>query len=496
MTGDLALAATSLARLNGLVAAERDTFWKSWAACLEGTLLIRRGEPATGSARLRDGLESFSSVGSMRRTPDFLGTLAEGLGRPRAGRCGDRHAGDGPGAVRPRRPAVERPGASPPQRRAAAGDSRGGRCRSLLPPGDRAGPTAGCPDLGAARRPQPRPVAHPAGAARGGAAAPRAGVRRASPRASTRRTCARHGPRSRPARPSPGPDPRARGWPFRAKDGRRAQDPGSPGWDTSGAPLHRPPPRPDTRSEPWAPSPPRTAPRSTTRTGAPASRSSSATAGRSAPTRSKTRCSSWPRAATAASPTTAAATGGRASPGSGNDLDTYADDLAALVEALDLQGRDPRRPLDRRRRGHPLHRPARHRARRQGRADRRDPAADAQDRRPTRPARRSRRSTSCAPPSSGRPLAVLEGPQPAVLRLQPARREDLGRRARVVLAAEHDGRLPGVLLLHQGVLRDRPHRGPEAVRRADADPARRRRPDRADRRRRRCCRPRSSRARS
>ena len=44
----------------------------------------------------------------------------------------------------------------------------------------------------------------------------------------------------------------------------------------------------------------------------------------------------------------------------GNDLDTYADDLAELVEQLDLTERHPCRSLDRRRRGHPLYRPARH----------------------------------------------------------------------------------------------------------------------------------------
>ena len=42
----------------------------------------------------------------------------------------------------------------------------------------------------------------------------------------------------------------------------------------------------------------------------------------------------------------------------------------------------------------------------------------------------------------------------AVLRLQPAGRQGLRRRARFVLAAGHDGRLPGRLLLHQGVLGD------------------------------------------
>ena len=135
---------------------------------------------------------------------------------------------------------------------------------------------------------------------------------------------------------------------------------------------------------------------------------------------------------------------GRSSqPWNGNDLDTYADDLAELIEKLDLQGRDPRRPLDRRRRGRALHRPPRHEARRQGRADRRDPAADAEDRGQSR--RPADRGVRRAPRRRRRrPLAVLEGPEHAVLRLQPAGREDLGGRARVVLAAGHDGRLPGV----------------------------------------------------
>ena len=54
---------------------------------------------------------------------------------------------------------------------------------------------------------------------------------------------------------------------------------------------------------------------------------------------------------------------GRSSqPWNGNEMDTYADDLAALVEALDLRKADSRRPLDRRRRGRALHRPPRHRS--------------------------------------------------------------------------------------------------------------------------------------
>ena len=41
---------------------------------------------------------------------------------------------------------------------------------------------------------------------------------------------------------------------------------------------------------------------------------------------------------------------GRSSqPWDGNDMDTYADDLAELVETLDLEGGHPRRPFHRRR---------------------------------------------------------------------------------------------------------------------------------------------------
>ena len=71
---------------------------------------------------------------------------------------------------------------------------------------------------------------------------------------------------------------------------------------------------------------------------------------------------------------------GRSSqPWHGNDMDTYADDLAELVEKLDLKRRHPCRSLHRRRRSRPLYRPPRHEARGQGRADRRGAAADAQD---------------------------------------------------------------------------------------------------------------------
>ena len=71
---------------------------------------------------------------------------------------------------------------------------------------------------------------------------------------------------------------------------------------------------------------------------------------------------------------------GRSSqPWHGNDLDTYADDLAALVDSTRPEKRDPCRPLYGRRRSRPLYWPPRHAAGGQGSVDRRDPATDAED---------------------------------------------------------------------------------------------------------------------
>ena len=141
----------------------------------------------------------------------------------------------------------------------------------------------------------------------------------------------------------------------------------------------------------------------------------------------------------------------------GNDLDTYADDLAALTDALDLKnavhvghstgGGEVTRYI------------GRHGTKRVAKAV----------------------LIGAIPPlmlktaanPGGLPIevfdqlranvvadrsAVLERAEPALLRLQPAGREDLRRRAGVVLAAEHDGRFSGVVLLHQGVLRNRSDR--------------------------------------
>ena len=147
---------------------------------------------------------------------------------------------------------------------------------------------------------------------------------------------------------------------------------------------------------------------------------------------------------------------GRSSqPWNGNDMDTYADDLAELVTKLDLKdaihvghstgGGEVARYI------------GRHGTKRVAKAvligavpplmlkTKANPVGHAD--RGIRPTQGERHC---------RPVAVLEGSESALLRLQPAWRQSVGRRARVVLAARHDGRLSRLLFLHQGVFRDRP----------------------------------------
>ncbi len=164
---------------------------------------------------------------------------------------------------------------------------------------------------------------------------------------------------------------------------------------------------------------------------------------------------------------------GRSSqPWNGNDMDTYADDLAALVEALDLKdaihvghstgGGEVARYI------------GRHGTKRVAKAVLIGAVPPLMLKTPANPGGLPMEAfDQLRAGVRRRPLAVLEGPQHALLRLQQAGRKDLGRRARVVLAPGDDGRLPCVVLLHQGVLRNGPHRGPQEVRRADPDPARR-----------------------
>jgi predicted ATPase/DNA-binding winged helix-turn-helix (wHTH) protein len=79
ITGDLVAAEQAVAMLSDLTASDDSMLWKSLGRCLEGWLLIKRGECATGSALLRSGLETCERSGRTICYPEFLGALAEGL---------------------------------------------------------------------------------------------------------------------------------------------------------------------------------------------------------------------------------------------------------------------------------------------------------------------------------------------------------------------------------------------------------------------------------
>jgi predicted ATPase len=78
MRGDLVAAARAVAMLKDLAAGLGAPFWKTLAQCLEGELLIRRGEFAAGSILLRSALNTCEKTGWTICYPEFLGALAEG----------------------------------------------------------------------------------------------------------------------------------------------------------------------------------------------------------------------------------------------------------------------------------------------------------------------------------------------------------------------------------------------------------------------------------
>jgi predicted ATPase/DNA-binding winged helix-turn-helix (wHTH) protein len=79
LMGDLVGAGRAVALLKELATSLGTPFWKTLAHCLEGKLLIRRGEFATGSALLRTALNTCEKTGWTICYPEFLGALAEGL---------------------------------------------------------------------------------------------------------------------------------------------------------------------------------------------------------------------------------------------------------------------------------------------------------------------------------------------------------------------------------------------------------------------------------
>jgi predicted ATPase/DNA-binding winged helix-turn-helix (wHTH) protein len=79
MTGDLIGAERAVAMLIDLATSHSAALWKIWGRCLEGKLLIKRGEFAAGSVALRTALGTCDKTGWTRCYPDFLGALAESL---------------------------------------------------------------------------------------------------------------------------------------------------------------------------------------------------------------------------------------------------------------------------------------------------------------------------------------------------------------------------------------------------------------------------------
>jgi predicted ATPase len=79
IAGDLATAATTIARLSKIAASLNAPFWQLVGRFLEGKLMIARGEFATGTAALREAFETCRRTGWRASYPEFMGALAEGL---------------------------------------------------------------------------------------------------------------------------------------------------------------------------------------------------------------------------------------------------------------------------------------------------------------------------------------------------------------------------------------------------------------------------------
>jgi predicted ATPase len=79
MTGDFAAAAQASALLTHVVTRHGVTLWKSMARCLEGEVLIKRGDAVAGTIVLGQERDSFVKTWRMTRLPEILCILAEGL---------------------------------------------------------------------------------------------------------------------------------------------------------------------------------------------------------------------------------------------------------------------------------------------------------------------------------------------------------------------------------------------------------------------------------
>ena len=124
------------------------------------------------------------------------------------------------------------------------------------------------------------------------------------------------------------------------------------------------------------------------------------------------------------------------------------------------QGRDAGGPLHRWRRSRPLHWAPWNEAGRQSCSHCRGAADHAENRRQSRGTADGGVRQHAERPHEG-PLAILQGPGDTVLWRQQAGRQGLAGHAGSVLALEHAGWPQERLRKHQGILRDRFHRGPQ-----------------------------------
>jgi hypothetical protein len=76
---DFVAAGRAMAMLRDAATSPREPFWTTLAHCMEGKLLIRRGEFGSGSALLRAASDTCERTGWTICYPEFLGALAEGL---------------------------------------------------------------------------------------------------------------------------------------------------------------------------------------------------------------------------------------------------------------------------------------------------------------------------------------------------------------------------------------------------------------------------------
>jgi predicted ATPase len=81
MVGDLTTAELALKHLVDIATRHNFSFWTRLASCLEGSLLIRRGDTIDGISLLRAGLDAFIRSGQRLYISGFIADLAQGLAK-------------------------------------------------------------------------------------------------------------------------------------------------------------------------------------------------------------------------------------------------------------------------------------------------------------------------------------------------------------------------------------------------------------------------------